>query len=145
MPTITQWRTLNGTEKASVLPRLLEQPYIHAGGSLHVDEYHAVIDGVVYRFFVPATAPAVELDADSEIEVSWEVEIPEQGLEDQQRRSRHFDICRIGDQFADTLMAIDAPLEVRQELKNQIVAMQRLAMVLNTPGRGLSPSTLNRF
>lgn len=144
MPKSINWRTLHGPERHALQARLSAAPCHFVGGSLHVDEYHVVLDDTVYRFFAAQGDPAA-ITADTEVEVSWEVEVPEVQMADVERRARHMEICRAGDRFAQVVGEIGAPAEVLQELVTQIVAMQRVAMVLNSPGKTLSPSKLNRF
>ena len=145
--TVTNWRVLDVVERGALHAALTQGMHQHAGGSLHVDEFHVVLDDRVYRYFLPCSMPEAVFGPEVEVEVSWDSPVTPDvsGALTQVQRSIHFDICREGDKFSDAIQRIEMDPAVKAELVNQIVAMQRLAMVLNTPGRALSPSKLNRF
>lgn len=149
--TVWNWRVLQPEERAALQDILDGGDWraIHAGGSLHVDEYHIILGAKTYRFFLMCGSEVDALSPETEIEVGWETPAPSavapgSGLSDAQRRI-HFDICRDGDRFASALERLDVAPGLKAELVNQVVALQRTAMVLNAPDRGLSRFKLSRF
>ena len=144
---VENWRALSGKERADLQEALAAEHHDRAGGSLHVDEMHVVIDGRVYRYFLPVSEPDAKFEADTEVEVCWWTKKTKDfpGELTRVQRQIHFDICRDGDKFAGAIARIDMDPIMRAELVTQVVAMQRVAMVANSPGRALSNSKLNRF
>ena len=150
----TQWIKL-APEAAAVLRERLNALPDHChhfvGGSLHVDEFHVVDDDpaqTVYRYFVATSADSTRIESDTELEMAVEVEDASEAPQTAEdgRRRRQLMLYRAYDSYRAEVEAMPCAPEVRAELLNQLTALHRMAVTLNSPGKAvLSPAKLASF